>query len=153
MRSKTHWAPSRQLAHCAQMAAITLTTQTSLWVTPAHADVLSINGLYGNASIAFSVTFDVASGMSAGWTHQLFIDDDENTATGYADWYDLPVRFVDRAGPNQVYVRYTLGGGGRGGWGNSVGTRSFKWPDDKPRAAPTNPSPETWGVEMNARDS
>lgn len=118
MRSKTYWATSRQLAHCAQMAAITLTTQTALWATHAHADALSNNGLYGNDSIAVSVTFDAASDMSAGWTHQLLIDVDQDTATGYADGYDLLERVVDVAGPNQVYVRYTPGGGGPGGGGD-----------------------------------
>jgi hypothetical protein len=55
-----------------------------------------------------------------GWCFQLFMDSDQG-ASGYGTGYDFLVRAIEVGPGGSVHVRRTEGGGGPGGWGESVG--------------------------------
>jgi hypothetical protein len=92
---------------------------------PARAEVQTVRGDYRSDRVTFTVTFSEASSYHDGWDFQLFIDADGNHSTGYARGFDLIVRGVELASPDEVYLRETLGGDGAGGWGDSVATVPF----------------------------
>ncbi len=94
-------------------------------VEPAEAAVESIDGDYRGGHVRFTVRFTEASSYYDGWEFQLFIDADDDAATGYSDGFDLLVRGVELAAPGELHLRWTGGGDGAGGWGATVATVPF----------------------------
>ena len=95
-------------------------------VPAAVGDVESIVGLYDADGVHFEVEFTDPIRFACGWHFQLYIDSDNEGATGYGHGFDLLVRGVELADPVHVYLRRAEGGDGPGGWGQAVGVVLFE---------------------------
>ncbi|UCE58725.1 MAG: hypothetical protein JSU63_14930 [Phycisphaerales bacterium] len=117
-------AAKRRLVCAACAGLLTLS-----FAARAPADIESIHTAYESTGIHFEVVFSKPRPISEGWEFQLFIDADEDRATGYGSGFDLVVRCVELEGTSHASVYETEGGVGPGGWGTLVGSIPFSTSD------------------------
>ena len=97
----------------------------------ARGDIVSVVGRHTSIDLLFSITFTESTLPQDGWAFQIFLDTDNDLATGYGAGFECLVRGVEYVAPSLVYYRTTLSGSGPGGWGNSLATLPVVWVDDR----------------------
>jgi len=90
--------------------------------------IKDISSAYTSNSLVFTAIYESPDNSFdpwtiGGWCFQIFIDTDQDDSTGlYSGGFEFNVRAVELEANGFIHVRRTEGGGGPGGWGESMGT-------------------------------
>ena len=90
-------------------------------------DITHISTHYTHDSICFKILISRQKGdfdplKEGGWAFQLFLDTDQNDATGYSGHgFDFNVRGIEQLSNGDIHIRKAQHSIGPGGWGLSTG--------------------------------